>query len=92
MRRVVLFKKKDGADAAAFEAAVAGLAELDEHIAVIDGWWVQSNQGREGMWDAAIVGDFADAAAIRAYEEHERHVAAATAMVALADYAVFDSK
>lgn len=92
MRRIVLFKKKADADPAAFEAAVAGLQQLDQHITVIDAWWVESNQGAEGMWDAAIVGEFADRAAVTAYEEHPRHVEAATAMVALADYAVFDSE
>jgi hypothetical protein len=92
VRRVVLFKKKPDADPAAFAAAVAALAQLDRHVEVIDGWWVQENQGHEGMWDAAIVGDFADASAVKAYEEHPKHVEAATAAVAVADYAVFDSK
>jgi len=92
MRRVVLFKRKPDADPAAFEAAILALQQLDGHIDEIDGWWVESNAGNEGMWDAAIVGDFADAAAIKAYGDHPLHVEAATAVAAVADFAVFDSK
>lgn len=91
MRRVVLFKRKPEASEADFRAAIAGLEVLDQKMSEMDTWWVACNPGAEGMWDAALVADFADVATCKAYEVHPEHVAAATAVGAVSEFAVFDT-
>ena len=91
MRRVVLFKKKDGADRDAFVAALSVLQSLDQRMTEMDTWWVSINPDAEGMWDAALVADFASASNLRAYEVHPEHAAAGSAIAELSEFAVFDS-
>ena len=45
----------------------------------------------EGLWDGALIADFPDIATLRQYEVHPEHVAAATAVAVVSDFAVFDS-
>lgn len=92
MRRVVLFKKKSEAEAEAFASALANLSSLDQRMSEMSTWWLQVNPGPEGMWDAALIADFSDAEALRRYENHPEHVAAGTAVAAVSEFAVFDSK
>ena len=91
MKRVVLFRRKPDADVDAFISAIAGLEVLDQSMTEMDTWWVSSNVGVPGMWDAALVADFADADAVHRYENHPDHVAAATVVGGVAEFAVFDS-
>ena len=91
MRRVVLFRRKDGASEADFAAALAGLQTLDQRMDEMQTWWLEVNPGAEGMWDAALIADFADVASLRRYEGHPEHVAAGGAVAAVSDFAVFDS-
>jgi hypothetical protein len=44
------------------------------------------------MWDAALIADFNDVDTLRRYESHVQHVEAATAVAAVSDFAVFDSR
>jgi hypothetical protein len=91
MRRLVLFRRLPEASEADFLAAIDGLRVLDQSMTEMDSWWVSANPGGEGKWDAALVADFADEAACRAYEVHPAHVAAASAVGPVAEFAVFDS-
>lgn len=91
MRRVVLFKKKMDADPEAFGAALAALKTLDQRMTGMTSWWLEMNPGPEGMWDAALIADFPDTTALRAYEGHPEHVAAGTAVAQVSEFAVFDS-
>lgn len=91
VRRVVLFRKKPEADTAAFVAAIGGLQVLDRTMTEMTAWWVSCNVGVEGLWDAALVGDFPDVEALRRYESHPAHVSAAGAVGQVSDFAVFDS-
>ena len=91
MRRVVLFRKKPEASEAEFRSAIAGLEVLDQKMSEMSTWWVACHPGGEGMWDAALVADFADTAACKAYEVHPEHVAAATVVGGVAEFAVFDT-
>lgn len=91
MRRVVLFRRKADASEVDFAHALAHLQTLDERMDEMQSWWLEVNPGGEGMWDAALVADFADAEALRRYEGHPEHVAAGTAVAAVSEFAVFDS-
>jgi hypothetical protein len=90
MRRVVLFKRKAEADPQQFQAALANLQTLDQRMPGLDSWWLEINAGRDGLWDAALVADFPDEAALRAYEQHPMHVEAGGAVAAVSEFAVFD--
>ena len=92
MRRVVLFKKKADADLQAFTSALGHLQTLDKRMAEMNTWWLEINPGPEGMWDAALVADFTDVDSLHRYENHEQHIQAATAVAAVSDFAVFDSR
>ena len=91
MRRVVLFKKKSDADAAEFASALANLQTLDQRMTGMTSWWLEINAGTDGMWDAALIADFPSVDALRAYEQHDEHVKAGTAVAAVSDFAVFDT-
>ena len=91
MRRVVLFKRKVDSDIPEFTAALAKLKTLDQRMSGMTTWWLQMNIGNEGMWDAALVADFDDLDALRAYESDQEHVKAATSVAAVSEFAVFDS-
>lgn len=92
MRRVVLFRKKAEVNDADFHAALAVLQSLDRRMSEMTSWWVEGNSGVEGMWDAALVADFPDVAACKAYEVHPEHVAAAGGMGGVcSEFAVFDT-
>lgn len=91
MRRVVLFRCKEGASQADFAAALADLKTLDQRMTEMQTWWLEVNPGGEGLWDAALIADFPDVATLRQYENHPEHVAAGTAVAAVSDFAVFDS-
>lgn len=91
MRRVVLFKKKPDADLQEFTTALSNLSTLDQRMSGMSTWWLEINPGPDGMWDAGLVADFADIDTLRGYESHPEHVAAATAVAAVSDFAVFDS-
>lgn len=92
MRRVVLFRKKPEADVEAFVSAIGGLEVLDRTMTEMSLWWVSCNAGVDGRWDAALVADFVDEVALRGYENHPDHVAAATVVAGVSEFAVFDSK
>ena len=91
MRRVVLFRRKADASNVEFMNALGNLRTLDERMDLMQSWWLEVNPGGEGMWDGALVADFPDVETLRRYENHSEHVAAATAVAAVADFAVFDS-
>lgn len=91
MRRVVLFRCKDGASQADFTAALENLRSLDQRMTQMQSWWLEVNPGAEGLWDAALIADFPDIATLREYENHPEHVAAGTAVAAVSEFAVFDS-
>ena len=92
MRRIVLFRKKSQASEGDFRAAIAGLEVLDEKMSEMSTWWVSCNPGVADMWDAALVADFPDADACKAYEVHPQHVAAAAVVGIVSEFAVFDSE
>ncbi len=91
MRRVVLFKCKPDADTQEFAAALVHLKTLNERMSEMSTWWLEVNLGPEGMWDAALIADFADVETLRRYENHPQHVEAATAVAGISDFAIFDS-
>lgn len=91
MRRIVLFKKKQDSDLPEFTAALANLKNLDQRMSGMTSWWLEMNIGNEALWDAALVADFDDLDALRAYEGHQEHVKAATSVAAVSEFAVFDS-
>lgn len=91
MRRVVLFKCKQEADPQAFAAALAHLSTLNERMSEMSSWWLEVNPGPEGIWDAALIADFADVETLRRYENHPHHLEAATAVANVSEFAVFDS-
>ena len=91
MRRIVLFKRKIDAEPQDFQNALANLQTLNQRMPGLESWWVAINAGRDGLWDAALVADFPDEKALRAYEEHPQHVEAGTAVAAVSEFAVFDS-
>jgi len=92
MRRVVLFKKKAEADPEDFASALGHLQTLDTRMSEMSTWWLEINPGPEGMWDAALIADFNNVDTLRRYESHAQHVEAATAVAAVSDFAVFDSR
>jgi len=92
MRRVVLFKKKADADPQSFATALEHLQTLDQRMSEMSTWWLETNPGHEGMWDAALIADFADVDTLRRYESHVQHMEAATAVAEVSDFAVFDSR
>ena len=91
VRRVVLFKCKQDADPQEFAAALTHLSSLNLRMTEMSSWWLEVNPGPEGMWDAALIADFADVETLRQYESHPQHVEAATAVAAVSEFAVFDS-
>lgn len=91
MRRIVLFRRKDGADLDAFTSALQGLSKLNADIPDIDMWWVAVAPNSTDSWDAALVADFPDAEAMEGFDNHPAHVKVATAISAVSDFAVFNT-
>ncbi len=92
IRRIVLFKKKAEASKEEFQTAVEGLAPLDKRIPDIASWWVSVDVGRDGLWDAVLAADFKDASALAIYNDHPEHVAVATVIAGVSEFAVFDAE
>lgn len=92
MRRVVMFKKKSDAQWAEFDAALAGLVTLDQHMSEMDSWWVTTRDSGGSAWDGVLIADFADLDALSRYENHPKHVEVATGVAAVSEFAVFDTE
>ena len=84
--------RKSDANEDAFREAVNGLVSLDERVPGICSWWVAVDAGKEGFWDAALVADFEDSVALANYNDHPEHVAVATVISGVSEFAVFDSE
>lgn len=91
MRRIVLFRRKNGADAQAFDSALKALSTLDSKISGIDMWWVAVAPSTTDAWDAALIADFPSIEAMEAYDQHPAHVQVATAVGEVSDFAVFNT-
>lgn len=92
MKRVVLFKCKADAATMDFIQALKNLKTLNERVTEMDSWWLEMSVGRDGLWDACLIADFSDAAALQRYENHPAHVAAGEAVAAVSEFAVFDTE
>lgn len=72
IRNVVLIKLKDGVPSGQVDALISALSSLD-----VDGMrrvTIGRDLGlREGNWDLAIVNDFEDESAYRAYDQDAEH-------------------
>lgn len=73
-RHIVLFRWSDDATQDRIDAAFAGLAELPDRIPEIKGYHFGLDAGlADGNFDAAVVGDFDDVDAYRAYATNSAH-------------------
>jgi hypothetical protein len=72
IRNVVLVRLKPGVDPAHIDALFQALEEMPAPGRTA--FWMGRDAGlREGNMDLAIIGDFVDEAAYRAYDADERH-------------------
>jgi hypothetical protein len=78
IKHVVFFKFKPGAAAADRKAALDRLRRLPDKIDVIRRFEVGDNVLPSARaWDAVLIGDYDDLAALDIYTRHDEHVKAA---------------
>jgi hypothetical protein len=76
LRHVVLFSWTEDTDQETREATLAALRRLPEEVGGMTSFAIGPDLGlREGNLDTALVADFPDVEAYRAYATHERHLA-----------------
>jgi hypothetical protein len=86
IKHVVFFKFKPEAAAADRKAALDGLRALPGKIDVIRSFEVSDNVLPSARaWDAVLIGEYDDLAALNSYDKHEAHVQAATRMKAVCE-------
>lgn len=76
LRHCVMFRWVDGTTEAQKQAVRDGLAKLPGEIPEISSYSFGDDLGlRSGSYDFAVVGEFEDVAAFRAYSDHPVHQA-----------------
>jgi hypothetical protein len=86
IKHVVFFKFKPEAPASDRKAGLDGLRALPSQIEVIRSFEVGENVLESARaWDAVLIGEYDDLAALDIYSRHEAHVHAATAIRGLCE-------
>jgi hypothetical protein len=86
IKHVVFFKFKQDATASDRKAALDSLRALPHQIDVIRSFEVGENVlDSPRAWDAVLIGEYDDLAALDVYTRHDAHVQAATRIRGLCD-------